>query len=134
MFDSLNLSDTVKPSLIMYDERNMDIMVIVPTIGKIKELVTPISIPPFATISDISPPLDEERLIPARNAVFLLNPWDLELRNTMANFARDVIPTKTSDGIINTGIKLISNSAPTDTKKMATNMSLIGVVMMLVTA
>ena len=42
----------------------MEIMVIVPTIGKIKELATPISIPPFATISDISPPLDEERLIP----------------------------------------------------------------------
>ena len=65
VFDSLKSSDTVKPSLIMYGERNMDIMVIVPTIGKIKELVTPISIPPFATISDISPPLDEERLIPA---------------------------------------------------------------------
>ena len=61
MFDSLTLSYTVKPSLIRYRERNVDIIVIVPTIGKIKRLTTPISIPPFATISDISPPLDVER-------------------------------------------------------------------------
>ena len=61
MFDSLTLSDTVKPSLIRYRERSVDIIVIVPTIGKIKGLTTPISIPHFATISDISPPLDVER-------------------------------------------------------------------------
>ena len=61
MFDSLTLSYTVKPSLIRYRERSVDIIVIVPTIGKIKGLTTPISIPHFATISDISPPLDVER-------------------------------------------------------------------------
>ncbi|CAN5590948.1 hypothetical protein BH23THE1_BH23THE1_34620 [soil metagenome] len=48
--------------------------VIVPIIGNIKELTTPISIPPFATISGISPPLDDERLIPVCMAVSLLNP------------------------------------------------------------
>src|SRR5215210_1574119 len=52
----------------------------------------------------------------------------------MPNFASDVTPTNTNDGIINTGISLTSIKAPTDTKNNATNISLIGVVNMLVTA
>jgi hypothetical protein len=64
--------------LIKYGERKVEIIVIVPTIGKIKGLTTPISIPPFATIKDISPPLEEERLTPVSNAVVLLKPWYLE--------------------------------------------------------
>src|SRR5215218_535701 len=91
------------------------------------------SIPPFATIKDISPPLDEERPTPVWNAIYLLKPWYLEARNTTANFARDVAPTNTSAGIINIGSSLISINAPTDTKNNATNISLIGVVRILVT-
>ena len=122
------------PSFIRYGERNVDIIVIVPIMGRIKWLATPISIPPFATIKDISPPREDERLVPVWNAIFLLKPWDLALRNTIINLDKDVIPIKTSDGMINTGIRLMSISAPTDTKNRATNISLIGVVRMLVTA
>src|SRR6476659_5430594 len=52
----------------------------------------------------------------------------------MPNFANEVTPTKTNEGTINTGINLISINAPTDTKNKATNISLIGVVRILVTA
>lgn len=46
----------------------------------------------------------------------------------------EVTPTNNSAGIMNTGIKLISISVPTETKNKATNISLMGVVKMLVTA
>ncbi|CAN5591048.1 hypothetical protein BH23THE1_BH23THE1_34630 [soil metagenome] len=57
-----------------------------------------------------------------------------EARNTIANFTTEVTPTSNSAGIMNTGIKLISIKTPTETKNKATNISLMGVVKMLVTA
>ncbi len=75
---SLDRSASFQPNLIKYGERNVEIIVIVPIIGNIKGLTTPISIPPFATIKDISQPREDERMTPVSNAVFLLKPWYLE--------------------------------------------------------
>jgi hypothetical protein len=58
------LSANLQPNLIIYGEIKVVIIVIAPTIGSKKELVTPTSVPPFATTNASSPP-EEDNPIPA---------------------------------------------------------------------
>ena len=119
-------STNLHPNLIIYGEINVVIIVIAPTIGSRKELVTPTSPPPLATTSASSPP-EEESPIPALREVNLLRPWSLDAKNTVKNFARSETITKTTAGTIKMGKRDISINAPTETKNNAANISLIGV-------
>ena len=111
---------------------NVVITVIVPTIGRRNELVTPTSEPPFAATRASSPP-EEDKPKPVLKAVTMLRPWDLDARNTVKNFADMEIPTKTNAGNMNAGSNVIFINAPTDTKNNAANISLIGVASTFVT-
>ena len=68
-----NPSATLQPNLIIYGEIKVVIIVMAPTIGSRKELVTPTSLPPFATTSASSPP-EEESPTPVLREVNLLKP------------------------------------------------------------
>ena len=58
---------------------NVVMIVMVPTIGNMKELAAPTSIPPFATTNAISPP-DEDNPTAARVEDSLLTPCNLDER------------------------------------------------------
>src|SRR5215212_5513658 len=108
------------------------IIVIEPTIGNIKELVTPTSTPPLATTKASSPP-DDDRPNAALSEVRRLIPCFLDDKNTVKNFAVIDITINTKAGTINVAKRRISINAPTDTKNIAANISLIGVAITLVT-
>ncbi len=105
---------------------NVVIIVIAPTIGSRKELVTPTSVPPFATTSANSPP-EEDKPNPALRDVSLPKPWYFVAKKTVKNLAARDTATKTRAGTMNSGRRVISINAPTDTKNKAANISLIGV-------
>lgn len=108
-------------------------MVIAPIMGRRNTLVRPVSAPPFATTSASSPP-DEDKPKAAFIEVAELNRCDFDERNTVRNLAEIETITKIEAGIINTTNNDMSISAPTDTKNIAPNISLIGVAKILVTA
>ena len=110
----------------------MVIIVIVPTIGSRKALVTPISVPPLATTKANSPP-EEDKPKPVLNAVNVLKPCSLADIKTVRNFATIDTTTKTTTGTMKIGKSLMSISAPTETKNKAANISRIGVARTFVT-
>src|SRR6476619_382118 len=107
----------------MYGAIKVVIIVMVPTIGRTKELVTPTLLPPFAITKANSPP-EEDNPIAERKDIILSIFWSLADTNTVANFATII---KTIAGIIKSGINLKSIRAPTDTKNNAAKISLTGV-------
>ncbi len=111
---------------------NVVIIVIVPTIGRMKELVTPISVPPLATTNANSPP-EEANPKPVLSAVNVLNPCVLADIKTVRNFATKDITTNTITGTMKIGRSRMSISAPTETKNKAANISRIGVARTFVT-
>jgi hypothetical protein len=64
-------SANFQPNLMIYGDMNVVIILIAPTIGSRKELVTPTSVRPFATTSANAPP-EEDKLIPALSEVNLM--------------------------------------------------------------
>ena len=129
----IKLSANLQPNLIIYGDIKVVIIVIAPTIGSRKELVTPTSIPPFATTSASSPP-EQDNPIPALRDDNLLKPCDLPAKYTVMNFATSDTAINIRAGTMNSGKSEISINAPTDTKNKAANMSLIGVANTLETA
>src|SRR5919202_1181542 len=128
----LRLSATFHPSFTMYGVTKVVIIVIEPTIGNINELVVPTSTPPLATTNASSPP-DDDRPNAALSEVRRLIPCVLEDKSTVKNFAAIDTSINTRAGTMNVAKRRISINAPTDTKNIAANISLIGVAITLVT-
>src|ERR1051325_10752877 len=125
-------SATFHPIFTMYGVMKVVIIVIDPTIGNKNELVTPTSTPPLATTKASSPP-DDDRPKPVLSEVRILTPCILDDKNTVKNFAAIDTKINAKAGTMNMARRLISIKAPTDTKNIAANISLIGVAMTLVT-
>src|ERR687885_1221696 len=125
-------SATFHPIFTIYGVMRVVIIVIDPTIGNINELVTPTSTPPLATTKASSPP-DDDRPNPVLSEVCRLIPCVLDDKNTVKNFAAIDTPINTKAGTMNIARRRISINAPTDTKNIAANISLIGVAITLVT-
>ena len=90
-----------QPYFITYGERNVVIIVIVPTNGNKNELVTPTSEPPFAVTKAISPP-DDDIQNPDLSAVCLPNPCAFAEIHTVKNLAKNDTATKAMAGNMNT--------------------------------
>ena len=120
------------PIFTMYGVMKVVIIVIDPTIGNINELVTPTSTPPLATTKASSPP-DDDKPNPVLIEFLILMPCTLDDKNTVKNFAAIDTNISTRAGTMNVPRRRISINAPTDTKNIAANISLIGVAITLVT-
>jgi hypothetical protein len=126
-------SATFHPNFIIYGVMKVVIIVIDPTIGNINELVTPTSTQPLATTKASSPPDDDRPNAALSEVRILLTPCTLDDKNTVKDFAAIDTSINTKAGTMNIARRRISINAPTDTKNIAANISLIGVAMTLVT-
>ena len=123
------------PNLIMYGVMKVVTIVTSPNIGKIEEVMAPMSWPALATTKDSSP-LADAIPNPVLNAVIPPPPYRLALTNIaliIRNFDAKDVKTSNIAGIISKGIWDKSINAPIDIKNIAANISLSGIVRTLAT-